>query len=412
MPKILHFADAHIDMANYGRHDPESGLPVRVMDFLKSLDTIVEAAVSEKVDLVIFAGDAYKDRSPAPTFQREWSRRIMRLSQASIPTLLLVGNHDLSPSIGRAHALDPFDTLAVPNIWVLDKPTFLKPDDIGVSVQVLALPWVTRSGMLAYLDIAATDPEEVYGMLEEKVTHLMGQWLAEADPNIPIILTAHASVQGARYGGERTVLLGKDLVLPGSLVRDPRLDYVALGHIHKPQDLNEGAHPPVIYPGSIERVDFGEAKEDKFFIIADVERTKTVVDWRKLDQIRPFIDRFVAINSPDEVMQQIWKGMPNEEELSDTIFRLTLEYPRDLEPMIDENSLRKHASGAFEFRLVKRPVLESRVRLAEDENFGALSPLDMLEKYWQATHTDPDEIEALQALAKEILRGETGSEAS
>ena len=98
MIKILHFADAHIDMANYGRHDPDTGLPLRVLDFLKSLDAIVDAAIDEKVDLVLFAGDAYKDRSPAPTFQREWGRRIMRLSQANIPTLLLVGNHDLSPA--------------------------------------------------------------------------------------------------------------------------------------------------------------------------------------------------------------------------------------------------------------------------------------------------------------------------
>ena len=58
--RVLHFADAHIDIANYGRHDPESALPVRVMDFLRSLDQIVDQAVSDPVDLVIFAGDAYK----------------------------------------------------------------------------------------------------------------------------------------------------------------------------------------------------------------------------------------------------------------------------------------------------------------------------------------------------------------
>ena len=128
--KLLHFADAHIDMANYGRHDPETGLPLRVLDFLKSLDAIVDAAISEKVDMVIFAGDAYKDRSPAPTFQREWGRRIMRLSQAKIPTLLLIGNHDISPSIGRAHALQEFKTLQVPFVKVLDKPCFLKSDEL------------------------------------------------------------------------------------------------------------------------------------------------------------------------------------------------------------------------------------------------------------------------------------------
>src|SRR5512143_2980615 len=74
--KLLHFADAHIDMANYGKHDPETGLPLRVLDFLKALDAIVDAAIAEKVDMVIFAGDAYKDRSPAPTFHREWGKRI------------------------------------------------------------------------------------------------------------------------------------------------------------------------------------------------------------------------------------------------------------------------------------------------------------------------------------------------
>ncbi|MGB4869401.1 MAG: metallophosphoesterase, partial [Candidatus Promineifilaceae bacterium] len=83
--RVLHFADAHIDIANYGRHDSETALPIRVMDFLAALDQIVETAVSEPVDLVIFAGDAYKDRNPQPTFQREWGKRMMRLSQAGIP---------------------------------------------------------------------------------------------------------------------------------------------------------------------------------------------------------------------------------------------------------------------------------------------------------------------------------------
>src|SRR5512137_2932188 len=136
--KLLHFADAHIDMANYGRHDPGSGLPIRVLDFLKSLDTIIAAAIIEKVDLVIFAGDTYRDRSPAPTFQREWGKRIIRLSKAGVRTLLLVGNHDLSPSLGRANAIQEFETLDIPHVSVLDKPIFLSPEDLGLPIQVMA----------------------------------------------------------------------------------------------------------------------------------------------------------------------------------------------------------------------------------------------------------------------------------
>jgi exonuclease SbcD len=402
--KLLHFADAHIDMANYGRHDPESGLPLRVLDFLRSLDTIVDTAVAEKVDLVIFAGDAYKDRTPAPTFQREWGKRIMRLSQAEIPTILLIGNHDLSPSIGRAHAVQEFDTLRVPHVHVIATPAFLGPDQLGVPVQIIGLPWISRSGLMAAAEASGADPGEVFAEIETRLTQVLEDLVARADPNLPLILTAHASVQGASYGSERAVMLGADLVLPGSLVKDPRFDYVALGHIHKPQDLNEGGHPPVVYPGSIERVDFGEARDDKYFVVADVTRGKTTVEWRKLGNVRPFIDCFVRLDGAEDITARIKAALPGD--LDDAIVRLTIEYPRDFEKLIDEVELRSHAAGAFEFHLVKRPHMEARIRLPADRTVASLSPLDLLGQYWRAVHTENDEAKMLQKLAAEIIADE------
>jgi exonuclease SbcD len=404
MVTILHFADAHIDMANYGRHDATSGLPMRVLDFLKSLDTIVDTAIAEKVDLVLFAGDAYKDRNPAPTFQREWSRRVMRLSRAGIPTLLLVGNHDTSPTLGRAHTLDPFNTLEVPNVLVLDRPTFLSPADLwGLPLQVIALPWISRSGLMASQEISAANPETINEAIEERLTAIVKNMLDEVNPDLPVVLTAHASVQGAVYGGERTVMLGSDLLLPGSLVRDPRLDYVALGHIHKSQNLNENAHPPVIYPGSIERVDFGEAADDKFFVIAHVEHLHTGVEWRKLKGIRPFIDRSLRLKSQEDVTGQMQKCLPAISKLEGAIVRLVLEYPREWETLIDEVALRQYASGAFEFHLIRRPMVEARARLAQDETIGGLTQLELLDRYWRASHVDPSELDDLQKLATEII---------
>jgi exonuclease SbcD len=404
MLTILHFADAHIDMANYGRHDPISGLPQRVQDFLKSLDTIVNTAIAEKVDLVLFAGDAYKDRNPAPTFQREWGQRVMRLSRVGIPTLLLVGNHDTSPTLGRAHTLDPFNTLEVPNVLVLDRPVFLGPPKLwGLPLQVIALPWISRSGLLASQETSSIDPETANEAIEDRLTTIVHNSLDEADPNLPVVLTAHASVQGAVYGGERTVMLGSDLVLPGSLVRDPRLDYVALGHIHKSQNLNENAHPPVIYPGSIERVDFGEAGDDKFFVIAHVEHGHTEVEWRKLKDIRPFVDRSLRLKVPQDVTGQLQKSLPPASKLEGAIVRLVLEYPREWETLIDEVALREYTSGAFEFHFIRRPMVEARARLAQDETVGSLTPLELLDRYWRASHVDSPERVELQKLAEEII---------
>jgi len=400
--KILHFADAHIDMANYGRHDPETGLPLRVLDFLKSLDTIVDAAINEKVDMVIFAGDAYKDRSPAPTFQREWGRRIIRLSQAKIPTLLLVGNHDLSPAIGRAHAIQEFDTLQVPYVRVLQTPELLHPKDLwDLPVQVIAMPWIARSGLMASLDMSATDSSEVFANIESRISELIEGWLDEVDSNLPLILTAHASVQGATFGSERMVMLGSDLVLPGSLVKNPRFDYVALGHIHKPQDLNEGGQPPVIYPGSIERVDFGEAADDRYFIIADVTHGNTKVEWRKLKEARRFIDRRVVIGSSENVTENLKDALPKPKEIEGAIIRLTVEYPREYDSLIDESALRKYAEEAFEFHLVKRPQMEARIRLPADQTISSMSPLDLLDQYWRAAKIE--DADTLQKLAQEII---------
>jgi exonuclease SbcD len=407
--RLLHFADAHIDMANYGRHDPQTGLPLRVLDFLKSLDTIVETAISEQVDLVIFAGDAYKDRTPAPTFQREWGKRIMQLSQANIPTILLVGNHDISPSIGRAHALHEFETLQVPGVHVIAKPTFLSADKLGIPAQVIGLPWVSRSGMMAALETNETAPAEIFSQIEGKLTDWVQAQFEKIDPSLPIILTAHASVQGATYGAERMVMLGADLVLPGSLVKDPRLDYVALGHIHKPQDLNEGQHPPVIYPGSIERVDFGEAGDDKFFVVAEVERGKTNVEWRKLSGVRTFIECYVELKSAEGVTTQLKAALPKSAKMKDAIVKLTVEYPRDYEKLINENELRDYTAGTFEFHLVKRPQMEARIRLPNNQAIASLTPLELLDVYWQARHLDETETGSLQKLAAQVL-GDQGIE--
>jgi exonuclease SbcD len=176
-------------------------------------------------------------------------------------------------------------------------------------------------------------------------------------------------------------MLGSDLVLSGALVRDRRLAYVALGHIHKPQNLNENPNspdgtdqPPIIYPGSIERIDFGEARDEKFFILAQVEAGQpTRVEWRRLDGIRPFIDRYAQLTSPDEINAVLLKALQPVERLADAIVRLTLDYPRDWETLIDESFLHECTAGCFEFHLIKRPQIETRIRLPEDQSIGSLT---------------------------------------
>ncbi len=409
MTRILHFADAHIDIATNGRHDAQTGLSVRMQDFLKSMDTIVDTAIAEKVDMVLFAGDAYKDRTPVPTFQREWGRRIVRLSQAGIPTLLLVGNHDLSPALGRAHAMQEFETLPVPHVQVASKPRFFSSHDLeNLPIQIMALPWVSRSGLMAVQSAQAQPPAQdvvkVYDELENRLHDLMEVWFNEqVDDRFPVILAAHASVQGATYGGERAVMLGADLVLSGSLVKDPRLSYTALGHIHKAQDLNKGIQPPVIYPGSIERVDFGEAHDDKFFVIADVQKGRdTQVEWHKLNG-RRFVDCTLRATAPEDLTAGLLDALPPQDQLNEAVVRLVVEYQVEWEPLLDERVIREYAKDAFEFHLVRRPQREARIRLPNNQTISSLTAFDLLDVYWRSLNAAQSDADELQSLARQVI---------
>ncbi|MCB8965599.1 MAG: exonuclease SbcCD subunit D [Ardenticatenaceae bacterium] len=401
--RLLHFADAHIDIANYGRHDPQTALPVRVMDFLQSLDQIIDRALSEPVDLVIFAGDAYKDRNPHPTFQREWGLRMMKLSQAGIPTVLLVGNHDVSPASGRAHTLHEYSTLAVPHIHVADRIRRLEPDELGLPLQIITVPWVSRSQLMTRDELLGKTSEEVLAEVENRVTDGITKLVETADPHLPLILTAHASVQGAKYGSERAVMLGHELILSGSIIHDRRLDYVALGHIHKHQSLHAAdAHPPVIYPGSIERIDFGEAKERKGFVLATVEKGHTDWEFVKLDT-RRFIDLRLDTPSADTFMDDIMAQLPPANKVNDAICRVQLSYPRDWEPLLDEKMIDDHFAAAFSIQIQKHRLVEKRARLGDTVQVESLTPAELLETYWRSTGLDQDEITALQKLAHEVL---------
>jgi len=414
MIKLLHFSDAHIDIASQGKRDLKTGLPIRVLDFLNALDTIVDAAINERVDLVIFSGDAYKDRTPVPTYQREWGRRIMRLSEANIPTILLVGNHDISPSLGRASALQEFSTLFIPNIHLVTKPELISSNQLNnLPVQIIALPWINRTGFLANLEDDSVHLRDIDENIEIITTRIIDDLIHELDPELPTIFTAHASVQGAVFGGERSIMLGNDIVLSHGLVTRPEFDYVALGHIHKAQNLNEDQHPPVVYSGSIERVDFGEAGDNKFFVIASIEKGNCDLSWRMLEG-RPFIDLSTDLRKirksendtlphPNEIKEYLIQTLLDSSEVEEAVVRLSLLYPKDWEVLLDDHWFQNRFEKALEFHLIKKPIFSTRLRLGEDEQISNFPPEKLLELYWESLQISPEEIAQLQIKAKEII---------
>jgi exonuclease SbcD len=268
--KFLHFADVHLGVENYGRIDPTTGLHTRVQDFVRCLRFVCETAIREHVDFAVFAGDAYKTCDPSPTHQREFAAQMRLLNGAGIPLVMVTGNHDNPAAFGKASSIDIFGTLNIRNIYVLNKPKLFTLETRSGPVQIACLPWPTRGTLMAKDEYKDLSDEQMRSRIEGICTDIITRFAEQIDPEVPAILVAHITAAGAVYSSERLATIGKDPVLTTGTLAHPAFDYVALGHIHKFQDLNPNGHPPVVYAGSVERVDFGEEKEEKGFCIVTI----------------------------------------------------------------------------------------------------------------------------------------------
>lgn len=269
--KLLHTADIHLGSNTYGRVDPETGMNTRLLDFKRSFDAMVQRAIEEDVDLFLFAGDAYRTADPSPTQQRTFAECLRPLAQHGIPIVMLVGNHDHPVSFGKASAIDIFGYVAG-DVHIYRRPDVDTIQTKSGPLQLVALPWPIRSMLLSKDEHRKKSPTELREFIEQKYVEFVLQAAETLDPAVPAVLAAHLTVQGAELAGsERTSLIAHEPTFTAGQLAVPPIDYVALGHIHRHQDRNEGATPPVVYCGSIEYVSFKEADDTKGFVLVDID---------------------------------------------------------------------------------------------------------------------------------------------
>lgn len=345
MIKLLHLADLHLGVENYGRLDPESGMHTRLIDYLARLDEAIDYGIAENIDAVLIVGDIYKNRTPNPTHQREFAKRVHRMRRAGLPVFILVGNHDISPAAGRAHSIEIFHTLALEGVTVAARAQTYRIETRSGPFQLIALPWVTRHTLLTKEEIRQVSMREVDSILLDRVDRFLQAAARDLEPDLPAVLAIHGTIHGATTGAEQQMMLDRDLVLPKSIVALPGVDYVAMGHIHRHQSLGE--HPPVVYPGSIERVDFGEEKEDKGCVLVELEQGNTQWQFHKL-AARPFITIEVDVRASPEPEQRVALAI-EKQNLRDAVVRLKAQARAEQSPMIRTDAIQAmlEEAGAF-----------------------------------------------------------------
>lgn len=396
MIKILHLSDIHLGSGfSHGKINPETGINTRLEDFVNTLSICIDRAIAEPVDLVLFGGDAFPDATPPPYVHEAFASQFRRLADAEIPAVLLVGNHDQHSQGNGGASLSIYRTLVVPGFIVGDTIKTNRISTRNGDIQVITLPWLNRSTLLTRPETEGLGLAEVNELLIKRLQPVLEAEVRRLDRNIPTVLLAHLMADRANLGAEKFLAVGKGFTIPVSMLIRPEFDYVALGHVHKHQNLNPTNDPPIIYPGSIERVDFSEEKEDKGYILLEVAPGK--VDWEFcLIPARPFLTIEVDISQREDPLAEILKAIAKQE-IAEKVVRFIYKLRSEQLDLINTSAIDRALQAAHTYSI--RPELISqlaRPRLPELGVGNTLNPIEALTTYLNNR-------EDLQNIKKDLL---------
>lgn len=383
MIRFIHTADIHFGMENYGKIDPQTGIHSRLLDFKKSLDTCIQYAIDQQVDLFVFAGDAYKTAHPTPTQQKLLIDSFMKLYQAKIPTVIVVGNHDNPLSFGKANALDIFAHLPIDGFHVFSKPNAITIETKSGPIQVVGIPWPNRHNLAINVDHSLSSASELTQHISQSLAHITKQLASSLNQDVPAILVGHLTVSSGIFSGsEKRAVYGQDpILLPSQLAIAP-FDYIALGHLHRFQNVNPQGSIPIVYSGSIDRIDFGERKEEKGFCdVTIVSKTKTTFQHITIPT-RPFIQIDVILNDQSDATDQILQHL-SQYQIKDAIVKITYELPTTMTDTVDVKQIQKHCTEAM-FLVGIIPIRTSPSRPHRDLLKHEMNMETLLQTYFQS----------------------------
>lgn len=349
---IVHAADAHLGVTRYQKINPDTGLNMRMMDFCNAFDHLVSEVLELRPDLFIFSGDLF-DRVNPTNFIRKYAQdQLRRLSQHAIETFLIPGNHETPRSRGVKNPLTLYQD--IPHVHIELSPF---QEEIGT-----------------------------YTLAGVPFTHQPEDHIPPPVSGKQNILMLHCVMEGAVWGSERFVEYIEETVKPGLI---PPYDYIALGHIHRHQQLDN-----MVYSGSLERYDFNEKDEEKGFVIYDGDPEFVPIP------IRDMVDREVDCSgkSAFEITEESIAVL---EDISDKIVRLILKGKMDslARKDIDFAGIREKAKDAMHFLLKDSTIIEEFEEVKDEEI--VYSPQEELKRYLEAIEKDEALSEGLRII-KEI----------
>jgi DNA repair exonuclease SbcCD nuclease subunit len=342
--KLLHLADTHLGYSAYNKLDPDTGLNQREVDVYNAFKQFVDYAIDIKPDLVLHAGDLFDSVRPSNRAISVGMEQILRLSRASIPIVIIAGNHETPRLRETGSVFRLFEHLD--NVFPVYKSQYEKITFNDLELAVHAIPH-------------CFDNEMLEGSLKE----------LKADESFKYnIGMLHGAVTGV--GPFRSSEFNEQEIRSGYLKKD--FYYIALGHYHEMTKVEMNTY----YCGSTERFTFLEANpQPKGFLQLELGSEVAEPEFVKLP-VRDMLDlepiNFDNIGSQEvmEVIEQkIVESVPENK-----IVRVKVQnIPSYIYHNLDFNKLKKLTSEALHFEIRYEVIKDDQAIVATGAKFEALS---------------------------------------
>ncbi len=264
--RLLHTSDWH-----FGQHFMGQ---TRQAEHQALIDWLLEQVEAHEIDAVLIAGDLFDTGTP-PSYARElYNQLVLRLHGAGVALLLLGGNHDSVAVLAESREL--LACLGTVVVAAADDPAaqiqVLKARDGTPGAMVCAVPFIRpRDVLQSQAGQSAADKQlSLQQAIAQHYAAIYAAALAQREAlglTVPIVATGHLTTVGASASESvREIYVGALEAFPTSAF--PPADYIALGHIHRPQTVGGLAH--IRYSGSPLPLSFDEARQDKQMLLVDL----------------------------------------------------------------------------------------------------------------------------------------------
>ena len=372
--KLIHLSDLHI-----GKRVNEFSM---LKDQEEILLKIIEIIDNEKPDGVIIAGDVYDKSVPSGEAVRLFDDFIYRLSKRNLEVYVISGNHDFPERISFVSRVFCSSGIYMSNVYdgTVQKVSF--DDDYG-TVDIYMLPFIKPAHVRRYY------PDEEISSYTDAIKVGLIDRVELNDKNRNVLIT-HQFVTGASRSESEEISVGGSDNVDASLFND--FDYVALGHIHGPQNIGRET---IRYSGTPLKYSFSEAKHEKSVTVLELQ-DKGQVNLKYIPLIpsrdmRELRGTYMELTNKENyegtnIRDYIHITLTDEEDIPDALAKLRSIYPNIMK--LDYDNLRTRSSMQY----------------IETDSVESKSPMDLFSEFYEKQNNQ-DMNDEQKKLMEELIEG-------